>query len=308
MRKIFSKAFYGFAGSRRLSIFSEVALTGLSLYFILKKTFSFSLTGYLANNYFRQPLIDAFVVATVLLILLAVVFKIIKMVEQYYPQKSHSYVEANDIASCLARINEEVVEHISVCNNKDNVDVNKVVSQHTLKKNVALVVDQMISHIISSFKDFNLKARDVFITLYVFSEDNKSLDYYLHCPSRKDWVETRKIILNSRKFKYYESVKLLKSDRKNSYVLDRKRYNKGASRRYKTIKHYVGCKISLDQQVFGVINIEFHNKNLFAEEEDFYRFTEEHIYPFILLLEYQFLKDEFFKNLKRIDTVESVAA
>ena len=45
----------------------------------------------------------------------------------------------------------------------------------------------------------------------------------------------------------------------------------------------------------------FHHNALFTDEEEMQDFMEEHIYPFKLLLEYQFLKKEFFDSLKNFD-------
>ncbi|GGE34994.1 hypothetical protein GCM10007421_05920 [Halopseudomonas oceani] len=120
-------------------------------------------------------------------------------------------------------------------------------------------------------------------------------------------METKSISLNSEKYQEYESVKCLRSNNTTACVLDKKRYAKGASKRHKTIEHYIGCKLSSEHKVFAFLNIEFHNSAIFPEESDMQDFLEEHVYPFKLLLEYQFLKKEFFSHLKSLDEYRRVA-
>lgn len=64
----------------------------------------------------------------------------------------------------------------------------------------------------------------------------------------------------------------------------------------------MGCKLSSENKIFGFLNIEFHNNAIFPGESAMYDFMEEHVLPFKLLLEYQYLKKEFFGSFLSFET------
>ncbi len=91
------------------------------------------------------------------------------------------------------------------------------------------------------------------------------------------------------------------------YTLEKSGYAKGDSKRYKTFSQYMGCKIESNGKVYAFLNIEFHNHQVFMEVEDAQDFMEENVYPFKLLLEYQYLKREFFAKFCEFDKHWEVA-
>lgn len=293
--------------NKKLRLFADVVILVSTSYLMLKKLTAFSLTGWLINNAFQQPLINAFVVLAVVVIVTCVVVKIIIVYFDNFPPLNHGLVEPDEISNCLFRINSEISDHVQKCNGAQGLEMRSICDQHGFKVNAALVVDSMAEHIRKSIKNIKIKRKDLFISLYCINDESGCLEYVLHYDSKRDLVESKNINLSEQKFQSYESVKCLKSSNTTAYVLDKKGYAKGASKRYKTIEHYMGCKIASEQRVFAFLNIEFHNNAIFPDESAMQDFLEEHIYPFKLLLEYQFLKKEFFSHLKNLDSYRSAA-
>jgi hypothetical protein len=113
--------------------------------------------------------------------------------------------------------------------------------------------------------------------------------------------------MNEKKYKDYESVKCINGSNSTAYVLEKNQYSPGASRRRKTIEHYMGCKLETNGNLFGFLNIEFHNGKVFLDEDSMQEFMEQHVFPFKLLLEYQYLKKSFFGRFNHFDKYWRVA-
>ena len=69
----------------------------------------------------------------------------------------------------------------------------------------------------------------------------------------------------------------------------------------------MGCKLESNSEVFGFLNIEFHNHHLFMDEDEMQDFMEENIFPFKLLFEYQYLKRDFFNKFEKFEDHFEVA-
>jgi hypothetical protein len=69
----------------------------------------------------------------------------------------------------------------------------------------------------------------------------------------------------------------------------------------------MGSKLETNGTVFGFLNIEFHNHSIFIEETSMQDFMEENVFPFKLLLEYQYLKHEFFNRFEEFEKYWRVA-
>jgi len=109
------------------------------------------------------------------------------------------------------------------------------------------------------------------------------------------------IDLEGIEYSQYECVKCMNSSASTSYVIAKEGYARGGSKRYKTVKQYMGCKLETNGYDFGFLNIEFHNQAIFVDEDEMQDFMEENIFPFKLLLEYQYLKKEFFRRFEELD-------
>jgi hypothetical protein len=82
--------------------------------------------------------------------------------------------------------------------------------------------------------------------------------------------------------------------------LSKKEYSKGSPKRHKTFQQYMGCKLESNNTIYGFLNIEFHNHDVFVDEAEMQDFMEEIIFPFKLLLEYQYLKAQFFSKFEKL--------
>jgi hypothetical protein len=293
--------------NKRIRLVSDVVFLVATSYLMLRKLTEFSLTGWLINNAFQQPLINAFVLLAVIIIVICIMIKITTIYFDTFPPLNHGLVEPDEISNCLFRINSEISDHLQKCNGTNGLEMRSICDQHGFKVNAALVVDSMAEHIRKSIKSIQVKRKDLFISLYYVNDESGCLEYMLHYDSKRDLVESKSINLSAKKFEGYESVKCIKSSNTTAYVLNKRDYVKGASKRNKTIEHYIGCKITSEQRVFAFLNIEFHNNAIFPDELAMQDFLEEHVYPFKLLLEYQFLKKEFFSHLKNLDFYRSAA-
>lgn len=269
---------------------------------MIKKSLGFSISGWLLSNAFHQPLVNLYVYFSVGFLVAAIISKVVILFFDYFPASNHYSVEPDEISDCLHRMNTEICNHINKCSSDDAANIKILHEQHGYKLNLALIIGSMAEHVRKSITSIKIKNKDLFISIYAYDEDLNNLEYLLHYDPKRDLIETKTIELNSAKYVKYESVKCMKSTNATAYVLNGKvNYAKGGSKRHKSIQHYLGCKLSSENKIYGFLNIEFHNSSLFSDETEMQDFMEEHIYPFKLLLEYQFLKKEFFTSLRDFD-------
>lgn len=289
-----------FSYNKKLRLIAELIIIGASSYLMLKKLIGFSISGWLLNNVLQQPLVNVYVYASIILLILAILFKLLMIYFDYFPPSNHNAVEPDEISNCLYRINSEVSEHLLEYSKSESPNIKSVCAQHKFRVNVALAVEALAEHIRKSITNINIKKKDLFISLYEYKSDKEVLEYILHYDSKRDLVASRVITLDKNTFSKYECVKCIKSSNTTAYLLDcRGTYAKGASKRNRSVKHYMGCKIASDDRLYGFLNIEFHNNSCFADEEEMQDYMEEHIYPFKLIIEYQFMKGHFFKELSK---------
>lgn len=285
--------------NKHIRLISEVIVLSSSGYLMLKKATGFSISEWLLANAFHQPLVSAYVYVSAVLLISALIIKVLVLYLDYFPLINHSFVEPDEISDCLVRMNSEICDHLEKCSDNEPANIKTIYEQHGYKINLALIVDSMSEHIRKSIGAIKIKKKDLFVSLYLYNESQSTLEYLLHFDPKRDLVESKIIDLASKKFEKYESVKCIKSTNATAYVLNAKLdYAKGASKRHKSIRHYLGCKLYSGTRLFGFLNIEFHNGQVFNDGEEMQDFMEEHVYPFKLLLEYQFLKREFFYSLR----------
>ncbi|MEP0072822.1 MAG: hypothetical protein ABJE79_08960 [Marinomonas sp.] len=303
MKKLYLK-FYTATGKFILGkyskLFSDLTLLIASSYLMVKKAFDFSISGWLLNNALHQNGVNLYLYVSGAALIIAAAIKLLSILFESFPPSKHSIVEPEEISDCLQSMNQEILGHITKCNDGP-ANVKQLSEQHSFEVNLRLITEALAEHIRKSVDTIKVKRKDLFISVYRYDERDNSLVYELHYDHKRDLVKSKLIDLSSEKYKGYESVKCFLSENSTSYVHDKRAYTKGSSKRYKTIQHYLGCKLETNGHVVGFLNIEFHNGAVFTDEEAMQDFMEENIFPFKLLLEYQYLKHHFFNKFSNFE-------
>jgi len=281
-----------------MTAFSEAVILAASGYLLVKKGFGLSISGWLLNNALQQSAVNVYVYTSGVILVAAIVVKVLSLLFVHFPAIKHATVEPEEITECLQVMNKEISNHIVKCDSEDPPNLRKVRDQHSFDVNTRLVTEALAEHIRKSISTINVKRKDVFISLYSYKSSDECLTYELHYDPRRDLVQSKSVDLNDEKYRDYECVKCMKSPASTSYVIDKKKYAKGNSKRHKSLEQYMGCKLETNGFVYGFLNIEFHNHAIFADEEEMQDFMEENVFPFKLLLEYQYLKKEFFRRFE----------
>jgi len=267
---------------------------------MIKKGFEFSISGWLHNNALHQNAVNLYLYISGTLLIIAVIIKVLAILFDHFPPTKHTTVEPEEISDCLQSMNLEILGHIEKCNNGPT-NVQQLSEQHSFDVNLRIITEALAEHIRKSINSIKVKRKDLFISVYRYDEPSKSLIYELHYDHKRDLVKSKIIELDKENFKDYESVKCFLSNNSTSYVHNKHEYCQGSSKRYKTIQHYLGCKLETNGNVVGFLNIEFHNNALFVDEEAMQDFMEENIFPFKLLIEYQYLKHDFFNKFSNFE-------
>lgn len=280
---------------------SEIIILVATAYLLVKKAFDFSVSGWLLNNALKQDAVDIIVIMSAVLIVFAFLIRVIVLLFENVSLRSHSSVEPDQISDCLLVMNDEILSHISKCKETPSPRVTRLAQQHSFDVNNRLIVEALAEHLRNSIQSIKIKKKDLFISLYSFDEVQKYLRYELHYDHKRDLVSTEIISLSDDGYSQYECVKCMNSKANTIYSLNKKGYTKGHPKRYKTVKQYMGCKLGINGSVFGFLNIEFHNYEIFSDEESMEDFMEENVFPFKLLIEYQYLKKEFFDSFTNFE-------
>ncbi|WP_288130981.1 hypothetical protein [Microbulbifer sp.] len=292
------KQLFKLASSKKVRLCTDFILLAASGYLMLKKAFGLSISSWLLENALQQPLVDVYYVGAYIFLVVAILSKGLILYFDHFPAVSHGLVEPDEISSCLQLMNNEICSHLDKCSTSEPAYISGLCEQHGYKGNLALIISSMAEHVRKSISNIRVKKKDLFISLYRYDSGNSELVYVLHYDPGRDLVESKRIDLSSAKYSRYESVKCMNSSGTTAYVLDaRSDYVRGASKRHRSIKHYMGCKVCTETEIYGFLNVEFHHNPVFSDHEEMQDFMEEHVYPFKLLLEYQFLKKNFFATL-----------
>jgi len=268
---------------------------------MLKKVTDFSITGWLLKHALQQPMVDAFVLIAWIVFAVAFVIRILDMI-LYEKSSINEKVEPDKISTCLQMTNNEVAGHLEKCSKNDLPFINKLHEQHNFDLNIRLIVANLAQYIFNSIENKTLTKKDLFISLYTFNPQKNTLVYELHYDEKRDVIKSKEIGLCDAKYQEYECVKCFKAKhQQNSYVLKKKEYKGGHAKRVKSMEHYIGCKLFGKNNIYGFLNIEIHKKNVFDTQEDMEKYMEEIIMPFKLLLEYQYLKKDFFSSFNEFD-------
>lgn len=292
---------------KRVKLIVDLTLYLSSSYLMFKKFTDVAVSEWLAAHAFQQPMVAVYEVIAISLLFCALAAKAIMLVFEHFPPLKHETVEPGPISGCLARVNNEVVKHLDLLENRDLVGLTELHTQHDFMLNIGIVISSMADHISKSIRGVELGNKDLFISLYEFNSLDQSLVYVLHYPQNKDGISSRVISLDGdNSYSKYNCVVCVNSENTTSYQHNcKKNYQKGNSRRYSSVRHYIGCKIASQDTLYGFLNIEFHNNTVFVEEANMVDFMEEHVYPFKLLLEYQFYKRDFCEGLKKLEYTDT---
>lgn len=285
----------------KFKLLSDITILSATGYLLVKKAFGFSLSGWLLNNALKQNAVDIIVFTAGIIIVLAFIVKVISMVLEKITLKSHSTIEPDQISDCLQVMNDEINSHIIKCRQNPSPKLNKLAEQHSFDVNSRLIVEALAEHIRNSITPIKIKRKDLFISLYTLNKEKDILRYELHYDHKRDLVNTKEIPLKGEDFKGYECIKCMNSKANTIYALNKSMYTKGNDKRHKTVKQYMGCKLAANSDIYGFLNIEFHNYEVFNDEDSMQDFMEENVFPFKLLIEYQYLKKEFFDSFENID-------
>ena len=291
-----------FVESKQVDLFSYGILFSCTVYFAAKKITGISVSKGLASLGVSEHGVGLFVSAVLISLILAALFSFLKKAFEIFPPGKTEPVDPDDIASCLHNMNTEISEHVRTYRERsEKPNISTLTDQHKHDINVRLIIRLLANHITRTAKRVG-QQRNLFITLYRFdcSRDELILDCYFP-DNKSNYLNSTVIYLDHPDYSDYASVKCMKSNESNAYAFQKKHYKKSNAKRYKTLRHYIGCKVASSDKIFAFLNIEFHKNHVFDSEDDMSCYTEEEIYPFLKLLEYQYLKKDFFEILCEID-------
>lgn len=291
----------------KVTAFTEAIIIGASGYLLIKKAFGLSISGWLLENALHQSAVNVYVYTSGIILLIATLLKVLTLIFVHFPAIKHATVEPEEISECLQVMNKEIANHIIKCDSENTPSLRKIRDQHSFDVNTRLVAESLAEHIRKSISVINVKRKDVFISLYSYCDHNRTLTYELHYDPRRDLVQSKVIPIDDKRYSDYECVKCMQSPASTSYVTSKKKYAKGNAKRHKTLEQYMGCKLETSGITYGFLNIEFHNNSIFIDEEEMQDFMEENIFPFKLLLEYQYLKRDFFQRFEEYEKYWRVA-
>lgn len=207
--------------------------------------------------------------------------------------------EPERISECILNINLEIKRHLFEIAEDPHKASFSFTKSHNFDVNVAHIVGSLATHLKQAFAHHKIRNRDFFISVYEMKEfDGKGdplgvLHYLTHWDPQRDAVCSRSLELSNVKFKGYECVKAIMQNESTVIRWDCSKYKKSRNSRG-VINHYVGMQLRQGETTLGFMNIEFHNKQFFADEAQLLDFVEKEILAFKYLIEYQFLKKRFF--------------
>lgn len=304
MLKVFYRSIFNRCSlllSQKVKALVDIVVLISSSYLMVKKLTGFSISTWLMANAIKGPFLNFYLYSSVAVLFAAIFLKVLVLIFENFPPQGAVQVDPDEISECIGVINHEIVAHLYKCDYEAPVNVRTLSEQHTFEKNIRAIVLQLSEHIRRCIKSIKIKKKDLFISLYSYSEETNTLVYELHFDAKRDLVKSKEIELSNRKYSGYECVKCMNSERSTAYMVKKDSYVKGHSKRHKTIEQYMGCKLEANGYVFGFLNIEFHNGTVFGTEEDMQDFMECSVFPYKTFLEYQYLKQKFFRTFKNFE-------
>lgn len=283
---------------RKLALFAEIVILATAPYLLLKKFFDFSITDIL-KLHFSNDVAGGFLLITTTILIIAFIIRVIALIFDNNPPLSVDKIKLDDVTAFLASDNNDISVIIKKCKSQKHLSITEMYNEDIFYDKVALIIVSLVNHILKGATQIELEKNDIFISLYSYNRASNCLEYVAH-NSLRYTVTSRTISLSHEKFSNYECVKCCNSVDIAQYVLKNESYHKGISKRYDTIKQYMGYKLTDERNdiLFGFLNIEFHRLEPFNNEDEMKRFMEEYIAPFKLLLEQQYLKFDLSKQFE----------
>lgn len=271
--------------------FSECVLLLVPAYIALSKMSGYSVSELLTDYIFHPDVVKSLTSVVIFIISYSVVVKVLlHLVDKLIPAPIET-ADPREISECITVMNKELSKH---CNKleQDQELLRELQKDHSFDLNIQIIVNSLAEHIKQCSPGIKIKNKDIFISVYTLH--GSILEYEYHYDFKRDLVQSKHIDLTDRKFQNYECTKCINSPNYTKCILDKRKYARGHSKRHKTIEHYIGYQLGTEEHTFGFLNLEFHNHRIFGCEEQMQDFVEEVVFPYKTLLEYQYLKRNFF--------------
>lgn len=276
-------------------------------YFTVQKLFGLSLSGLITE--FFNPNAAAAISAGIKwsagsVLFYTILARVAIFFIDAYPLVEAKSPEPKSLNQCVLRVNAEIEQHMASLDAADClVGHETFINEHRFRANIALILVNFSEHLVRSFPGVQkVKDKDIFISVYEVPSFHQKdwkvdyLDYVHHVGNKRDTAFSQRITLAAKPYSTYECAKAITNKEHVKFKWDCSDYTKGISKQ-KTVKHYVGFRLSYNGKTIGFINVEFHNHEFFADEEKMREFVEKDMIAFKFLIEYQFLKKKFFTTV-----------
>ncbi len=290
--------FYKKISNKFHRLFVDLTTYSIAAYFALKKFYGFSATNYL-KYIFTEDSGDFLASSALWIVAYAIFMKGILLVCDKFPGDRVRSLHASGLNHCCLRINDEIKEHLKYVETNPESAHTTFPEKHNFSANITIVAKYLHEHIVNSLE--GAKSRDVFLSLYTSDatpgQSLAKLNYVLHEPIKRDVITSKIIDVNDSNYQYYECVKCIHDSKSTQILSNCDGYHRSNSKRNKKVKHYIGMKIIANDIVVGFLNIELYNTVFFTTEDEIIDYVEDQLLPYKYLLEYQFLKREFFNYI-----------
>lgn len=167
----------------------------------------------------------------------------------------------------------------------------------TFAQGIALSLTEYVA---TGFKAGNIRKKDLFISLYehVDSDHGPALKRLFHIAAAKYHIYSHEILIDGDTHKNYECVHAIKEGRSLVTVADARKLRVNGRKRHKSMTHYIGAPVKVSGQLVGFLNLEFHEKKCFSNEEELEDFAQNFFLPFQMLIEQAFAKWQLARSVE----------
>ncbi|HAW53322.1 MAG TPA: hypothetical protein DCX54_13500 [Flavobacteriales bacterium] len=284
--------------------FVESTLLIVASYFIVRKATNFSGSG-LIKQIFMPAAGEIIVIILTCVVFYALLARIVIYTHEFFKK-----IDAPSLGfphyRCLLNNNKEIEKHLKEL--KCGVlSLDNICERHSYEENMQIIHRNFSEHLFASLKDKNkdIGGGDIFLSLFhddefdIDFENISTFSYSSHYDPTLHNTVTSELNLGNQKFNAFAGIRAIK--KKNTvicYKVKKGNYEVGKEERRKSIKHYIGIPLKINGSVVGLLNVEFHNKNIFSSADEMKLFYQKEIQSFVYLYEYQMHKKYFFKHLK----------
>jgi hypothetical protein len=255
-----------------------------------------------------------------LVIFISIFIKAISLICEKWKIFDREQISPDGMKTLCLNLNKEIESHLRAIESADKKKALKELSNHHhFNQNIGLIVVEMVDHIAESLM-IEKKRKDIFVSIYavnnfergvvlneydqsqeVFLQDgNKTskLEYLNHWDATSAHKYSAHIDFAAEKYGKYECVKAYKTGRYIHTSVDSKNYYCDPKNpRAQSTKNFLCFFITINDQVVGLVNIEFHNNKIFATDEEMIQYIQTDLMPFKYMIQYQFLKKCFLNAL-----------